>query len=60
MQIVSKLCRAGPQQNFQFFRQMTWFLGNNRALYKFKDWILHYLISAIKLKNNWSVKPILY
>ena len=26
-------------ENFQFFRQITWFLGNNRALSKCKWWI---------------------
>ena len=33
----------------QFFRQITWFLGNNRALSKFMYRILHNLISIIKL-----------
>ena len=37
-----------PRQNFQFFRQKTWFLGNNRALSKFLYEILHYLISIIR------------
>ena len=26
---------VGARQNFQFFRQITWFLGSNRALSKF-------------------------
>ena len=43
---------VGARKSFQFFRQITWFLGNNRALSKFKNLILHYLISIIKLKNN--------
>ena len=43
---------VGARQSFQFFRQRTWFLGNKRALSKFKYWILHYLISIIKLQNN--------
>ena len=42
----------GACQNFQIFRQITWFLGNTRALSKFKYWILHDLISIIKLQNN--------
>ena len=36
-------------QRFQFFRQITWFLGNNRALSKFRYRILHNLISITKL-----------
>ena len=40
------------RQSFQFFRQITWFIGNKRALSKFKYWILHHLISIIKLRNN--------
>ena len=43
---------VGAHQSFQFFRQITWFLGNTRALSKFKYWILHHLISIIKLQNN--------
>ena len=33
----------------QVFRQNTWFLENNRALSKFLDGILHYLIRITKL-----------
>ena len=40
------------RQSFQFFSQITWFLGNTRALSKFKYWILYHLISIIKLQNN--------
>ena len=43
---------VGARQSFQFFKQITWFLGNKRALPKFKYWILHHLISIIKLQNN--------
>ena len=43
---------VGARQSFQFFRQITWFLGNKRTLPKFKYWILHRLISIIKLQNN--------
>ena len=43
---------VGARQRFQFFRQITWFIGNNRALSKFKYWVLHYLIIIIKLQNN--------
>ena len=39
---------VAARQSFQFFRQMTWFLGNNRAWSKFKYRILNYLISIIK------------
>ena len=34
------------RQNFQLIRQLTWFLGNNRALSKFR---YHYLISITRL-----------
>ena len=43
---------VGAHQSFQFFRQVTWFLGNKRALPTFEYWILHHLISIIKLQNN--------
>ena len=36
-------------QSFQIFRQITWFLGNNRALPEFWYRILHNLVSIIKL-----------
>ena len=45
------------RQSFQFFRQIISFLVIKRALLKFKYWILHRLISIIKLQNNYSVKP---
>ena len=32
---------VGTHQNFQFFRQKTWFLENNKALSKFLYGILH-------------------
>ena len=40
---------VGARQSFQFFRQNTWFLENNRALFKFLCGISHYLISITKL-----------
>ena len=40
---------VGARQSFQFFRQKTWFLGNNRDLPYFRYRILHNLISATKL-----------
>ena len=43
---------VGAHQSSQFFRQITWFLGNTRALSKFNYWILYHLISIIKLQNN--------
>ena len=39
---------VAAHQNFQFFKQKTWFLENKRALSKFLNGILHYLISIIK------------
>ena len=47
---------VGARQIFQYFRQMTWLLGSDRALSKFRNRILHNLISIIKLKKNKSVK----
>ena len=38
----------GARQSFQFVRQKTLFLENNRALSNFLYGILHYLISIIK------------
>ena len=29
----------GARQSFQLFRQIAWFLGNNRGLSKFSYWI---------------------
>ena len=43
---------VGARQSFQFFRQITRFSRNTRALSKFKYWILHHLITIIKLQNN--------
>ena len=47
---------VGVRQSFQFFREHTWFLKNNRALSKCSYGILHYLISIIKLQKNQSIK----
>ena len=43
---------AGARQSFQFFRQISWFLENKRGLSEFKYWVLHHLISIIKLQNH--------
>ena len=43
---------VGARQSFQFFRQNTWFLENNRVLSKFLYGILHCLISITKLSKN--------
>ena len=43
-----------PRQNFQFFRENTWFLGNKRTLFKFRYRISHYLISIIKFQKKIS------
>ena len=40
---------AGARQSFQFFRQKTWLLGNNRGYPSFRYQILHKLISTTKL-----------
>ena len=47
---------VGARQSFQFFRQIAWFLGNNRALSKFRYRILYNLISITKLQKNHSIK----
>ena len=47
---------VGACQSFQFFREIAWFLGNNRALSKFGYQILHNLISIPKLQKYHSIK----
>ena len=37
---------VGARQSFQFSKQITWFLGDNKF---FRYLILHYLISITKL-----------
>ena len=49
-QIILDFMAVGACQSFRFFRQITWYFGNARALSKFKYWILHHLI--IKLQSN--------
>ena len=55
-QKILKSVAVGARQSFQFFRQIAWFLGNNRALSKLGYQILYNLISTIKLQKNQSVK----
>ena len=43
---------VGGRQSFQFFRQNTWLLGNNRVLSKYLYEILHYLICITKLSKT--------
>ena len=43
---------VGARQSFQFFRQITKFLENTRALSKFKYGNLHPSVSIIKLQKN--------
>ena len=43
---------VAARQSFQFFRQKTWFLRNNRPLPQFKYRSLHNLISITKLQKN--------
>ena len=45
-------------RSFQFCRQITWFLGNNRALSKFRYRNLVIYIIA-KKKTNYQVTPFL-
>ena len=42
---------VGARQSFQFFRQKTWFLENNKALSKFLFGVSHYLISLIGMQT---------
>ena len=58
---VSILCKISAKilnsmvvgaQSFEFFSQIGWFLGNHRALFKFKYSVLDCLISIIKLQSN--------
>ena len=51
-----KLYRSSSSSE-QFFMEITQLLGNKRVLSKFKNQILHHLISIIKLQNKYSVKP---
>ena len=39
---------VGARQSFQFFRQKTWLLENNKALSRFLYGVPPYLISIIK------------
>ena len=48
-QKILNLTVVGAPQSFQFFRQITRFLRNMRALAKFRYRILLYLITIIKL-----------
>ena len=48
-QKVLNFVAAGARQSFQFFRQIAWFLGKNRALSKFRFRISYDLISITKL-----------
>ena len=60
-QKLLKLTVVGARQSFQFFRQITCFLGNTRTLSKFKYWIFHHLISIIKQlvhKTQFYVNPL--
>ena len=38
---------VGARQNFQVFRQIAWFVENNKALSEFRYQMLHYIISII-------------
>ena len=47
---------VGGCQILKCFRQITWFLENNRALSKFRYQILHYLLNITKSKKSQSAK----
>ena len=48
-QKILNFVAVGARQSFQFFRQIAWFLGNNKALSKFRYRKLCNLISITKL-----------
>ena len=48
---------VGTRQSFQFFRQNTWYLENNRDLSKFLYGVSHYLISILKLLKISQYNP---
>ena len=53
----------GARQSFQFFREITWFLRNNRALPKFRYQILHLWwpkAAELSLKKKIIIKKIMY
>ena len=47
---------VGARQSFQFFRQIAWFLENNRAFSRFRYRFLYNLTSITKLWKNHSIK----
>ena len=55
-QKILNIVVVGARQSFRFFRQIAWFLGNNRALSKFRYRILYNVISITKLQKNHSIK----
>ena len=48
-QKILNFVAVGARQSFQFFRQIAWFFGNNRALSKCRYQILYNLIIITKL-----------
>ena len=40
------------RQSFQFFRQITWLLRNNKVWSRFRNRILYWSISIIKLEKK--------
>ena len=60
---ISNSMLDGARQSFQFFREITWFLRNNRALPKFRYQILHLWwpkAAELSLKKNKIIKKIMY
>ena len=47
---------VGARQSLHFFRQNIWFLGNNRALFKFLYRILHLCSEYNRIIKKQSVK----
>ena len=45
---------VGAGQSFHFFRQITWFLGNNRALSQFR---IGFCITGLVLSNDKKISP---
>ena len=46
---------VGARQSFQFFKQITWFLGNNRALPYFRYRILHKIFKKSVHKSQFQI-----
>ena len=51
-----KPCGSWSSSKLLIFRQIAWFLRNNRTLSKFRYWILYNVISITKLWKDHSIQ----